>query len=203
MTEITNLEKEEILPENEYWKQLDLLFEAYNLQVQQERLKKKLKELQKVIKKNFSDQNIQQLNALKILVNELIQKKDQITSKILDSFNIYKIRQEVSNLRGYTAELNKAFKRKKIDVNTYRITNDYYNKQLKIHIKNLDRLNLVAKEYILILRNEEIELNSEYNYKNGRKLKKNQKNVSKDYKNRKNVIKQKINFLNAEIIDYT
>ena len=201
MTETTNVEKEGILPENEYWKQLILLFEAYKLQDQQERLKKKLKELQKDIKKNFSNQNIQRLNALKILVNELIQKKDQITTKILDSFNIYKIREQVNNLRGYLAELNKAFKKKKIDVNTYRITNDYYNKQFNIHLKNLERLKLIAKEYILTLKNEEIELYSEYNYNKGRKLNNKPKSVSKDFKNRKNVIKQKICFLKVEIIN--
>jgi len=201
MTESTNLEKEEILPENKYWKQLDLLFEAYKLQVQQEKLKKKLKELQKNIKKNFPNQNVHRLNALKILVNELIQKKEQTTSKILDSFNIYKIREEVYNLRGYLAELNKAFKKKKIDVNTYRITNDHYNKQLNIHLKNLDRLKLLAKEYILLLKNEEIELDLEYNYKKVRKLNKKPKIVSMDYKNRKKVILKKISFLNTNIIN--
>ena len=199
MTEITNLEKEEILPENEYWKQLDFLFEAYRLQLQEERLKKKLKELQK----NIKNQNIQRFNALKILVNELIQKKQQISSKILDSFNIYKIREQVSNLRGYLVELDKSFKKKKIDVNTYQITEEHYNKQLNIHFKNLDRLKLLAKEYILLLKNEEIELDAEYNYKKSRKLNKKPKIISTDYKNRKNVIKQKISFLKAEIIDYT
>jgi len=201
MTEITNLEKEEILPENEYWKQLDLLFEAYKLQVQQERLKKKLKGLQKELKKNLPNQNIQKFKALQILARELAQKKEQIYSGILDSFNIFKMREQVNNLRGYLAELNKAFKKKKIDVNTYRITNDHYNKQLNIHLKNLERLKLITKEYILTLKNEEIELYSEYNYKKGRKLNNRPESVSKDYKNRKNVIKQKICFLNAKIIN--
>ena len=68
-------------------------------------------------------------------------------------------------------------------------------------MKNFNKLKLLAKEYILLLKNEEIELNSEYNYKKGRKLNKKPKNIVTDYKNRKNVIKQKINFLNAEIID--
>ena len=201
MTETTNLEKEDILPENEYWQQLDLLFEVYKLQVHQERLRKKLKELLKDIKKNFPNQNIQKFRALQILVKELTQKKEQTYLEILDSFNIFKMREQVNNLRGYLAELNKAFKKKKIDVNTYRITNDHYKKQLNIRLKNLDRLKLLAKEYILLLKNEEIELNADYNFKNTRKLDKKLGSKSTDYKNKKNVIKQKIDFLNTAIVD--
>ena len=201
MTEITNLENHEIPSEEKYWEQLDLLFEAYKLQEQQEKLKKKLKELQKELKKNFPNQNIQRLKVLQILVKELAQKKEQVYSEILDSFNIFKMREQDNNLRGYLANLKKAFKKKKVDINTYRITNDHYKKQLNIHLKNFNKLKLLAKEYILLLKNEEIELNSEYNYKKGRKLNKKPKNIVTDYKNRKNVIKQKINFLNAEIID--
>ena len=204
MTEITNLENQEILSEKEYWKQLDLLFEAYKLQEPQEKLKKRLTELRKGLKKNFSNQNIQQFKALQILVKELAQKKEQIYSEILDSFNIFKMREQVSNLRGYLTELKKAFKKKKIDVNTYRITNDHYKKELNIHLKNLDRLNLLAKEYILVLKNEEIEVKSKYYYTNSRKSKiqllgKRSRNNNLDYKNKKIEIKKKIDFLTDRI----
>ena len=200
MTEITNLEKGEILPENEYWKQLDLLFEAYKLQEQQEKLKKMLNDLQKELKKNFPSQNIQKFKALQILVKELAQKKEQVYSEILETFNIFKMKEQINNLRGYMAELNKAFKKKKIDVNTYRITYDHYNKQLNFYLKNLDRLKLLAKEYILRLKNEEIELNAEFNFKKGKKLIKKSGYNTANYKNIKNVINQKINFLNTKII---
>ena len=105
MTEITNLENHEIPSEEKYWEQLDLLFEAYKLQEQQEKLKKKLKELQKELKKNFPNQNIQRLKVLQILVKELAQKKEQVYSEILDSFNIFKMREQDNNLRGYLANL--------------------------------------------------------------------------------------------------
>ena len=40
MTEITKIKNQEILAEKEYWEQLNLLFEAYKLQQQQEKLRK-------------------------------------------------------------------------------------------------------------------------------------------------------------------
>ncbi|MGB5912293.1 MAG: hypothetical protein WBH31_13950 [Promethearchaeia archaeon] len=199
MTEITNSRKSDILPEEKYWEQLDLLFEAYKVKAQQEKLKKKLKKLQKELKKNLEEQNIHKFKALQVVIKETSQKKKLIFSQILDSFNVFKISDEVNNLRGYISELNKALKKRKINVNTYRITFDHYNTQLNFHQKNLDKLNVIAKEYILLLKNKELELDAEYNFDTLKKskmkiLKKRQQNNHVEYNNRKNEIKQKINF---------
>ena len=206
MTEITNSGKSDILPEEKYWEQLDLLFEAYKVKGQQEKLKKKLKKLQKEIKKNLKEQNIHKFKALQVVIKEISQKKKFIFSKILDSFNLFKISDEVNNLRGYISELNKALKKKKINVNTYRITLDHYNKQLNFHQKNLDKLKMIAKEYILLLKNEEFELDAEYNFNALRKSKmklliKKSEKKNIDYIISKNEIKQKIEFLNSKIIN--
>jgi len=201
MTEITNSEKIKVFSEETYWEQLDSLFKAYKLQEKTEKIKRKLKQLEKGLKKNTSNQNIQRLKALQVLVKEIVQKKGQIYSQILDFFNIFKIREQVNNLRGYISELNKAFKRKKIDVNTYRITYNHYYKQLNLHLKNYSRLILLAKEYILILKNEEIELNADYNFNKVKKLGKKSRSDNTDFMNMKKVIKQKIKFLNTEIIN--
>jgi len=203
VTEITNSGKSDILPEEKYWEQLNLLFEAYKIKGQQEKLKKKLNKLQKEIKKNLEKQNIQKFKALEVVVKTTIQKKGCIFSQILESFNIFKIKEKIKNLREYISELNRAFKNKRINVNAYRITLDHYNTQLNFQQKNLEKLKLIAKEYILLLKNEELELDAVYSFNNLRKSK--TKLLSKKSKNNSNCrkeIKQKIIFLKTVIINH-
>ncbi len=148
----------EILSDEEYFNQLDLLFELYNLKKQQNKIKTKLKELKKRVKRSTEEEASRQFKALKFLSEEIKQKLKEVNSQIREPYNFFEINSQIQNIKIYISELNKSFKRKEIDINTRFITFNYYKSQLDGYEKSLRRIRIVAEEYFFHLRNQKIEL---------------------------------------------
>jgi len=148
----------EILSDEEYFNQLDLLFELYNLKKQQNEIKIKLKELKKRVKRSTEEEASTQFKALQFMSDEIKQKLTKVNSQIREPYNFFEINSQIQNINNYISELNKSFKRKEIDINTRLITFNYYKSQLDGYEKSLRRIRIVAEEYFFYLRNQKIEL---------------------------------------------
>ncbi len=148
----------EILSDEEYFNQLDLLFELYKLKKQQNEIKIKLKELKKRVKRSTEEEASTQFKALKFMSNEVKLKLKKVNPQIREPYNFFEINSQIQNIKNYISELNKSFKRKEIDINTRLITFNYYKSQLEGYEKSLRRIRIVAEEYFFYLRNQKIEL---------------------------------------------
>lgn len=148
----------EILSDEEYFNQFDLMFELYNLKKQQNEIKTKLKELKKRVKRSTEEETSTQFKALKFMSDEIKQKLIKVNSQIREPYNFFEIKSQIQNTNNYISELNKSFKRKEIDINTRLITFNYYKIQLDGYEKSLRRIRIVAEDYFFYLRNQKIEL---------------------------------------------
>jgi len=151
----------EILSDEEYFNQLDLLFELYSLKKQQNEIKIRLKELKKKVKRSTEEEASTQFKALQFMSDEIKQKLKKVNSQIREPYNFFEIKFQIQNINNYISELNKSFKRKEIDINTRLITFNYYKSQLVGFEKNLRRIRIVAKEYFFYLINQKIELTAD------------------------------------------
>ena len=148
----------EILSDEEYFNQFDLMFELYNLKKQQNEIKTKLKELKKRVKRRIEEEASTQFKALKFMSDEIKQKLKKVNYQIREPYNFFEINSQIQNINNYISELNKSFKRKEIDINTRLITFNYYKIQLDGYEKSLRRIRIVAEDYFFYLRNQKIEL---------------------------------------------
>lgn len=193
-------------PEGEGFRQLDLLYKIYKLDNQREILIEKLHKLQKIIKKNPYENLSIKLKALKIVSNENVQKKKAILSQLKDSYNFFKLSDEIKKLKQYISNLNKAIKRKEIDANTHRITRDYYENQLKLQFDNLYKLKRITKENVIILKNQELQLKAEERFMNSNVPQKiphirNNRSVKKSTLSEQNELKKITDFLTKQILN--
>lgn len=207
MLKIDKYDRLEYLSEEKGFRQLDLLFKIYKLNNKREILIKKSHKLQKTIKDNYEMNLSIKLKALKTVSDEIIQKKKIILSQIKDSYNFFELSNQIKKLKQYVLQLNKAIKRKEIDANTHRITRDYYEGQLKLQFDNLNKLKRIAKEYIIILKNQELQLRAEERFMNSNVPKKiphilNNKNVKKSTIPEQNDLKEIIEFLTKQILEH-
>jgi len=148
----------ELLSDEEYFNQLDLLFDQYNLKKQQNKIKIKLKELKKYIKRSTEEEASTKFKALKFMSDEINQNLKKVNSQIMEPYNFFEIDSQIQNINNYISKLTKSLKRKEIDINTRLITFNYYKSQLDGYEKSLSRIRIVAEEYFFYLRNQEIEL---------------------------------------------
>ncbi|MFX1320390.1 MAG: hypothetical protein ACFFAQ_01985 [Promethearchaeota archaeon] len=200
MIKASNFDQNNQLPEEEGFRQLDLLYKIYKLDNQREILLKKLHKLQKTIKKNPNEDLSIKLKALKKISNEIVQNKKIILSQVKDSHNFFELSNQIKKLKQYILHLDKAIKRKEIDANTHRITKNYYEEQLKLQFNNLNKVKRIVKEYIIILKNQELQLRSEERFGNSNVSKKiahilNGKNVKSSTISRQNALKENLDFL--------
>ncbi len=195
----------EILSDDEYFNQLDLLFELYSLKKQQNEIKKKLKELKKKIKRSPEEEVSTQFKALKFLSDEIKQKLKKVNSQIKEPYNFFEIKSQIQNIHNYISALNKSLKRKEIDINTRLITFNYYKDQLDDNKKNLKRIKIVAEEYFFYLRNQKLELMADENLMK-KKISRKKGGEYEDYKKenclRKNKNQETKSFLIDTILNY-
>ncbi len=206
MLKTGNLDQNIQFPEEEGFRQLDLLYKIYKLDNQREILINKLYKLQKTIKKNSTENLSIKLKALKAVSNEILQKKKIIISQLEDSYNFFELSNQIKKLKQCILQLNKAIKRKKIDANTHRITRDYYKNQLKIQFNNLNKVRMVAKEYLIILKNQELQLKAEERFMNSNVPKKiphisNNKNVMSNNIPKQKDLREILDFLKKHILN--
>jgi len=192
--------------EEEGFRQLDLLYKIHKLDNQREILIKKLYKLQKTIKNNPNENLSIKLKSIKTVSDEIVQEKKILLSQIKDSYNFFKLSDEVKKLKQYVLKLNKAIKRKEIDANTHRVTKGYYENQLKFQFDNLNKIRMIAQEYIIILKNQELQLRADERFTNSNLPKKrshifNSKNVKSSTLSKPNALKEILDFLTKHILN--
>ncbi len=207
MIENKNYPSTEILSDDEYFNQLDLLFELYNLKKQKNEIKKKLNELKKRVKRRTEEEVSTQFKALKFLSDEINQKLKKVNSQLRKPYDFFTINSQVKNINNYISALNKSLKRKEIDINTRLITLNYYRDQLDEHKKNLRRIKIVAEAYLFYLRNEKIELiaeDSRMKEKMSRKKVKREEynDFKKENSSKKDANREVLSFLTETILNF-
>jgi len=143
MTEIEYIEKFNPDLQKKQFLQLDLLFKIYNLRNTRKKLRRKLKSLEKSMKRD-NDVNIAiKIEAFKVISTENNNKFKDAMTKLETSYNIFKFAKELENNNQYLTNLNKKRNKRLLDPNSYEITNGYYlqkiidiNDNVK-HLKNL------------------------------------------------------------------
>lgn len=206
MTEIENSNGTEHMLQNKKLKQLELLFEIYNLKNVREKLRKKLRSLEKMTKLDYNKNSANKIEAFKVISTENNDRFKEIMSKLKTSFNIFKLTKELEKNNQYQANLNKERKMGRIDVEDYEITRGYYLERIIDINENLNQLkdNAISyfqelKDELIILEDRRIKLTTE-------KLK---KIITKEEFNQsiskiealKQEFEKKLAFLKVEIID--
>ena len=197
----------EILSDEEYFNQLDLLFELYNLKKQQNEIKKKLKNLKKKVKRSTEEEASTQFKALKFMSEEIKQKLKKVNFQIREPYNFFEINSQVQNINNYISALDKSLKRKEIDINTRLITFNYYKDQIDGHKKNIRRIKIVAKEYSFYLRNQKIELMADESIMKKKMSRKKVKmeeyeDFKKENSLKKNINQKILSFLTENILNF-
>jgi len=209
MLKIDNFDRnEQFSEEEEGFRQLNLLYKIYKLDNQREMLIKKLHKLQKTIKHNPYENFSIKLKALKTISDEIVQNKKTVLSQIKDSYNFFEFSDKIKKLKEFVLHLNKAIKRREIDSNTHRITRDYYEDQLKLLFNNLNKVKRIAKEYIIILKNQELQLRAEERFMNSNIPKKiphilNNKIGKKSTISEQNEFTEIIDFLSKQVLKHS
>ena len=187
--------------------QLELVFQLYKEEEKKKELDKKLQLLKKDLKRADVKDISNKLKALKIVVREHKNRIKEFKSKIKESYNLFEIKRNVEKNDLYLKNLAKEYKKGELESNTYEITRIDYSQKIEKDLRNLKRLQLLArslfrdlKSEAFALEKERIDLRLEWLRKNITKISYNKKKelIEKN----KNLLRKKLIFLNSEIIDY-
>ena len=107
MTELEYSSKIKHIFQDEQFNQLELLFEIYNLKNVREKLRMKLKSLEKMIKRSYTENIAKKIEAFKVISTENNDRFHEIMSNFKPSYNIFKLVKELKNNKQYLANLNK------------------------------------------------------------------------------------------------
>lgn len=191
---------------NNQFKQLDLLFQVYNLGNIRERLRKKLKSLERMVRGDNNEEFIKKFEAFKIVSTENNSKFENLMSKLKTSYNIFKLVNELENNQHYLTNLNKERRKGRIDVEHYEITKGYYlQKIIDIHdmINQLKNISISyyqkLKDELIMLEDHRIRLTTEKLRKMITKDEFNKK--SNEIESLKHQLEENLAFLKVEIID--
>ncbi len=203
-TEYSNRIKPSFLTEQ--FKQIELLFEVYILRNIRERLRKRLKSLEKMIKGEINIDIAKKIDAFKIVSTENNVKFEELMSRLKTSYNIFKLVRELKNNQQYLINLNKERRKARIDAEQYEITKGYYlQKMINIH-DSVNQLKNIATSYYQELKDELILLEDRRIRLTTEKLRKlitkevfTQK--SNEIESLKHKLEEKLAFLQVEIID--
>ena len=192
--------------EDERFEQLKLLFEVYKLRNIREKLRKKLKSLEKMIKREYNKDFAKKFEAFKIVSTENNAKLEDIMSKLKNSYNIFKLVNELKNNQQYLTSLNRGRRKGYIDVEQYEITKGYYLQNIIDIHEWINQLKDIAisyfqelKDELIIIEDRRIRLTTEKLRKIITKEEFNQK--SDEIESLKHQLEEKLAFLEVEIID--
>ncbi len=207
MTEIEYIEKFNPDLQDKQFLQLDLLFEIYNLRNTRKKLRKKLKYIEKSMKRGISINLVRKIEAFKVVSTENNDTFKDTMSKLENSYNIFNFAKELENCNQYLTNLNKKRNKRLLDLNSYEITKGYYLQKIidiNDHVKHLKDLAIpyfqVLKDELIMLEDQRIKLITEKLKKTIDKDKFAQE--SKEIEKLKLHKEEKLAFLTVEVIDF-
>jgi len=157
----TQKSKSVILSDEEYFEQLDHLYRVHEFEVKREKLKQILKHLQKDNKKG-KDTTVR-LEAIKRLVEEDTRVVDTHLSELYEDFNLFELRKQVQKIEFHLKELKKAYSNNQIDGEVYKISHEYYMRNLEAPLTYMDKMKTISHVYLGILYNKKVDLSIEFN----------------------------------------
>jgi len=206
MTEIESSNRTKLKLQIEKYQQLELLFEIYNLKNIRERLRRKLKSIEKMIERD-SERNIaNKIEAMKVISTENNDRFKEIMSRLNPSYNIFKLVEELDKNKQYLVNLNKERKRGRIDIEQYEITKGYYLQKVIDIYESVDQLKDLTityydelKDELIMFEDQRIKLTTEKLRKMIVKEEFNQK--SNEIESLKHQLIEKMAFFKIEILD--
>ena len=206
MTEIESSNRTKLKLQIEKYQQLELLFEIYNLKNIRERLRRKLKSIEKMIERD-SERNIaNKIEAMKVISTENNDRFKEIMSRLNPSYNIFKLVEELDKNKQYLVNLNKERKRGRIDIEQYEITKGYYLQKVIDIYESVDQLKDLTityydelKDELIMFEDQRIKLTTEKLRKMIVKEEFNQK--SNEIESLKHQLIEKMAFFEIEILD--
>ena len=187
--------------------QLELVFQLYKEEEKKEKLVKKLQLLKKDLKRADVKDISNKLKTLKIVVRGHKNRIKDFKSKIKESYNLFEIKRNVEKNGQYLKNLVKEYKKGELESNTYETTRIDYSQKIEKDLRNLKRLQLLARSLFRDLKSEAFSLEKERLDLRSERLRKNLSKISYNKKKElieknKNLLRKKLIFLNSEIIDY-
>ena len=153
--------KSVILTDNEYFEQLDHLYKIHEFEVKREKLKRILTRIQKDNKKG-KDTAVR-LEAIKRLIEENTRVINNHLSELYDDFNLFELRKQVQKIEFHLNELKKAHSKNRIDGEVYKISHEYYMRNLEAPLTYMDKMKTISHVYLGILYNKKVDLSIEFN----------------------------------------
>ena len=207
MTEIEYIERFNPNLREKQFIQLDLLFKIYNLRNTRKKLRRKLKLLEKSMKRDTNGNFAIKIEAFKVISTENNTKFKDAMIKLETSYNIFKFAKELENYNQYLANLNKKRNKRLLDLNTYEITKGYYLQKIIDINDNVKHLKDLAVPYFQELKDELIMLEDQRIKLITEKLKKTIDKdkfaqESKEIEKLKLQKEEKLAFLMVEVIDF-
>ena len=204
----TRYDKEiELFGQEKGIEQLELLFKLYTERENRDELIKELIRVKKSLKYGNIKDVYSKVNELKQKIQEYKKNFELFSSKIGESYNIFDIKREVEETTMYMNNLNKEYKKGKMEITTYETTRIDYAQKIEKGIRYIKRLKLLARPFFndlkcdaYILEEERTEVRSE---RLERRLNKSEYLEKKEkIEKKKAIIRKKLRFLNSEIFDY-
>ena len=207
MTEIEYIEKINPSLQKKQFLQLDLLFKIYNLRNTRKKLRRKLKILEKSMRRDNNVNFAIKIEAFKVISTENNIKFKDAMSKLENSYNIFKFAKELENYNQYLTNLNKKRNKRLLDLNSYEITKGYYLQKIIDINDNVKHLKDLAIPYFQELKDELIMLEDQRIKLITEKLKKTIDKdkfaqESKEIETLKLQKEEKLAFLMVEVIDF-
>ena len=207
MTEIEYIEKINPSLQKKQFLQLDLLFKIYNLRNTRKKLRRKLKILEKSMRRDNNVNFAIKIEAFKVISTENNIKFKDAMSKLENSYNIFKFAKELENYNQYLTNLNKKRNKRLLDLNSYEITKGYYLQKIIDINDNVKHLKDLAIPYFQELKDELIMLEDQRIKLITEKLKKaidkdKFAQESKEIETLKLQKEEKLAFLMVEVIDF-
>jgi len=207
MTEIEYIEKSNPGLQTEQFLQLDLLFKIYNLRNTRKKLKRKLKCLEKSMKRENTVDFTRKIKAFKVVSTENNDKFKNTMAKLETSYNIFRFAKELKNNNQYLSNLEKKRNKRLIDPKSYEITKGFYLQKIIDINDNVEHLKDIAIRYFQELKDELINLEDQRIKLITEKLK---KTIEKDkfvqeckeIEKLKRQNEEKYAFLKVEVIDF-
>ncbi len=206
ITEIEYSDEDKPIFRDERFEQLELLFEVYKLRNIRERLRKKLKSLEKMLKRENTKNFVNEIEAFKVVSTENNAKYKDIMSRLKTSYNIFMLVSKLENNQYYLMNLNNERNKEQITIEQYEITKGYYLQKLIDINDSINKLKDNAMSYFQQLKDELINLEDQSIRLTTEKLR---KRINKEEFNQKSEkievlkhqIEEKLAFLEVEIID--
>jgi len=137
----------ETLPLDQYFHQLDLLYQLHDLEQKKSFLKKKLKSMEKKKEKLGINNSLRLLQEFKNMTIKIKNSEKNMRSSLKSSFNLREITTKIEDCNMYLKNIEKSFKKKELESESYEISKLEYEQSLERERKKFQRIQKISMIY--------------------------------------------------------